>query len=189
MERRDAIQRVAYLMGGVLSAPAISGILSGCQPSEKPDWLPEFFTKAQDAVINEVTEVIIPTTDTPGAKAAQVNRLIDLMIKDCYTAKDQETFKKGVDALDAAAKEKFGDGFAEISTEQKNELFSALEKEAFASRGKTDGKHFYFLIKELTLLGYFTSEIGATQALKYLPVPGDYKGCIPYSEVGKAWAT
>lgn len=50
-------------------------------------------------------------------------------------------------------------------------------------------KHYFSMIKELTLLGFFTSEPGATQALRYLPVPGKYDPCLPYKKGDKAWAT
>jgi hypothetical protein len=71
-------------------------------------------------------------------------------------------------------------------------LLTAIDKEAKeyqAAKQKDDPSHYFTLMKQLTLLGYFTSEIGATQALRYEAVPGRYEGCVPYKKGDKAWAT
>ena len=188
MNRRDAVKRMSALAGGTLSTPIIAAILNGCTPEKKPDWLPELLTEEQNATIVEVSELIIPKTDTPGAKDALVNRYIDLVLKDCYTEEDRNKFLTGIDALNQKAKDTYGNTFAECSKEEQTTLLKEADEAAYT--GEPDQRDSFFReMKALTLTGYFTSEPGATQALTYVPVPGAYQGCIPYEEGQKAWAT
>lgn len=193
MDRREALKRTALLMGGVVSAPAILGVLKGC--SAKPDinWKPEFLTEDQASVVSEVAEIIIPKTDTPGAKDAGVPSFIDKILKDVYSAEDQERFTSGLTAFNEEASKAYGDEFLELEAEQQKEFVKKLHDEAIDTERTTDPapkRPFILMMKELTMLGFFTSEPGATQVLQYDAVPGAYKGCIPLSEAGngKAWA-
>jgi hypothetical protein len=115
-----------------------------------------------------------------------------VMVNDCYDEKDQKIFKEGMNKLNAASDKKFSNGFMEISPAQRTELLTEIDKEQTAytkSKKKEDDNHYFRMLKELTLIGYFTSEVGATQALRYLPVPGRYDGNVPYKKGDKAWAT
>jgi hypothetical protein len=125
--------------------------------------------------------VIIPTTDTPGAKAAGVGPFIVKMIADCYKKEDQDAFKSGLQAFEGGCKENFGKSFVDCNNEQRTAALTAAE-------ANKDSK-FFRTMKELTVFGYFTSEIGCTQALRYEPVPGRYDGAYPYKKGDKAWAT
>ena len=135
---------------------------------------------AQDAVLAEVCETIIPTTNTPGAKAAGVPDFIKKLIADCYEQADQKAFMDGLDKLEADTQAKFTKSFADITNEQRIEMLKEVE----ASKSR-----FWRLAKELTIFGYFTSEIGCTQALRYEAIPGRYDGNYPYKIGDKAWAT
>lgn len=199
MNRRDALARVAIIMGGTL----IGGdyLLSSCSsPAEKKDTKASAAVKkekpllSQDQVayLNEVGETILPTTKTPGAKAADVGSFMAVMVKDCYEPKDQQIFLEGLTKLEQASKQKSGKGFLESTPEQRTALLTALDAEQKNySKTKTleAPNHYFRMMKELTLLGYFTSEVGATKALRYLPVPGKYDGCVPYKKGDRAWAT
>ncbi len=189
MNRREAVKRMSALAGGTLSTPIVAAILNGCKPEEKPDWLPEVLTKEQDALVNEVSELIIPKTDTPGAKDALVNRYVDLVLKDCYTPADREHFIAGIDELNKKAKDTYGNNFVDCSKEEQVALLKQADEAAYMGETLPDRPPFFREMKQLTLTGYFTSEPGATQALNYVPVPGGYQGCIPYEEGQKAWAT
>lgn len=186
MDRREAIRRTAMLMGGVVSAPAIMGILNGCTAKPSVNWKPAFFTEDQAALISEVSEIIIPKTDTPGAKDVGVPQFIDSMVKDVYTREDQDNFMAGLKSFDEGAKNEYGDSFNELSPEKQKEYVEKVHGQAL---GNKENDSFIMKVKELTLLGFFTSEPGATQVLRYEAVPGEYKGCLPLSEVGKTWAT
>ena len=191
MQRREALQRVTLILGGtVLGANAF---LAGCKSPE--DQTGETFTDKDIAMLDEIAETIIPTTNTPGAKAAKVGAFMTVMVNDCYDAKDQKEFRKGMNSIRDLSDEQFKKSFMEISPEQRLELLKGLDKEQgdAAKKQKDDPKdnyqkHYFRMMKELTLLGYFTSEIGQTQALRYKPVPGKYEGCVPYTKGDKAWA-
>ncbi|MBX0289278.1 gluconate 2-dehydrogenase subunit 3 family protein [Hymenobacter sp. HSC-4F20] len=198
MNRRDALTRVALIMGGTI----IGGdyFLTSCsspeskeekkttaKKQEKP-----FLSQDQVAYLNEVGETILPTTKTPGAKAADVGSFMAVMVKDCYKPADQQIFLKGLTQLEQASQKKNGKGFLELDPAQRTALLTALDAEQKQySQTKTleAPNHYFRMIKELTLLGYFTSEVGSTKALRYLPVPGKYDGCVPYKKGDRAWAT
>ncbi|MGN7888562.1 gluconate 2-dehydrogenase subunit 3 family protein [Dyadobacter endophyticus] len=198
MKRRDALGRVALLMGGTLSAPTMLAFLEGCKSSTETASAMTFpFSADRKALVSEVAEIIIPKTDTPGAKDAKVGEFIEMMLKDCYEAKDQESFNKGLAELEKkdflkAKPEEQTKILKEMEANAKEELSKAgEEKKKYTEAGKeyTDaGVPFFRLMKELTLLGYFTSEPGATQALEYVAVPGRYDGCIDLKPGQKNWA-
>ncbi|MDE3252667.1 MAG: gluconate 2-dehydrogenase subunit 3 family protein [Bacteroidota bacterium] len=187
MNRREAISSVALLLGGtILGAEAF---LSGCKT--KSD-LGISFSPTDVSFLDEVAETILPATSTPGAKAAKVGEFMTVYVRDCYEEKDQKVFMDGMKKLDEASKTKNGKSFVDSTPEQRHDLLVSLDAEAKAyqkSKKEEDPKHYFRMIKELTLFGYFTSEVGATQALRYVAVPGKYEGCIPYKKGDKAWAT
>ena len=189
MDRREALRKTAMLMGGVVSVPAIMGILNGCVAKPSVNWKPLFFSEDQATLISQVSEIIIPKTDTPGAKDVGVPQFIDLMLKDVYAAEDQGKFIDGLNAFDEAVIKEYGDRFIELDDEKQVSFVKKVHDEAQKSDSGWENRSFILKVKELTLLGFFTSEPGATQVLQYEPVPGEYKGCIPLSEVGKTWAT
>ncbi|MBZ5855680.1 gluconate 2-dehydrogenase subunit 3 family protein [Flavihumibacter profundi] len=189
MNRREAVSAVAVIVGGTMVG---SGLLTGCKPAEEKKASPTDFTADEIALLDEVAETIIPTTNTPGAKAAKVGAFMKVMVTDCYDETNQKIFVDGIAALGTASEKKFGKGFMKLDPQQKKELLTELDKEQKEYSGKKkpeDPPHYFKLMKDLTLQGYFTSEIGATQALRYVPVPGKYEGCIPYKKGDKAWAT
>lgn len=197
MDRRQAIQRAAMVLGYSISAPALMGVLKGCKATPEIGYKPVFFNADQAAVMAEVAEIIIPKTETPGAKDTGVPAFMDLMLKDCYSAEDQKRFLEGVTALDAEAEKNYSNGFLDCSPEQQKELVHRVHSEAIAavrSGNPPKERPFILMAKELTMLGFFTSEAGATQVLNYVPVPGSYQGCVPMGtivngvEVGRTWA-
>jgi hypothetical protein len=201
MNRRDALARVALIMGGTVIGADF--FLTGCSSSTKDEKAgakagkdaqqeTAFLDQNQVNLLNEVGEIILPTTKTPGAKAAQVGQFMSVMVRDCYEPADQKAFLKGLDQLDADSKKKNGKTFLESSPAERTAFLTALDKEQqaySATQPKDAPNHYFRMIKQLTLLGYFTSEVGSTQALRYLPVPGRYDGCVPYKKGDRAWAT
>jgi hypothetical protein len=188
MDRREAITRVGLLLGGTVIGAEF--FLSGCQPASRID-TDDLFDEETIAFLNEVGETILPKTSTPGAKAANVGSFMALMVRDCYKKEDQETFKKGLKELDEASIKKNGKRFTEADATQRTDLLVQLDKEQkdYNKTKKEEAPNHYFtMLKQLTLLGYFTSEIGCTQALRYVPVPGKYVGDYPYMKGDKAWA-
>lgn len=189
MNRREAVSRVALLLGGTIVGAEF--FLSGCKTEDKKTATLDF--KPEDiAYLDEIAETIIPTTNTPGAKAAGVGTFMTVMVKDCYDEKNQQIFLDGMTKLDEASKKKNNASFMKATPEQRKALLIDLDKEQkdyVRNKKGEDPTHYFTLMKQLTLLGYFTSEIGATQALRYEAVPGRYDGCMPYKKGDRAWAT
>jgi hypothetical protein len=207
MNRRDAIGRVALIMGGAVIGADF--FLSGCKPNTATQ-VSDLFDTNHVAFLNEVADTILPTTSSPGAKAANVGQFMAVMVRDCYTPANQKTFLEGVKKLDDASQKQYSSKFMDLTPQQRTDLLVTLDKEQkdFTSKRnkdveadmlkhKGDAKykapdmpnHYFRMMKELTLLGYFTSEIGATKALRYIAVPGRYDGNVPYKKGDKAWAT
>ena len=204
MERRDAVKYISVLMGAALVGG--DAFLLGCKSnSGKTDWL----SAESVAYLDEIGETILPRTRTPGAKDAQVGKFMQVMVNDCYEEGDQLAFKEGMDKLNDASKKKFSKSFMEAAPEQRKELLIAMDKEAKDyqktlsdfnkgenEKGKKDVKyvkqrkspHYFTMMKQLTLLGFFTSKPGATEALRYKAVPGSFDGCAPYKKGDRAWA-
>lgn len=173
--RRAALERLSLLLGGALS-PQITASLMG-QVLNKG--VSVAVTPEQTALLAEVAEVIIPTTDTPGAKAAGVEAFIVRVLRDCHELAEQESFYAGLAKIEAAGRQAHGKAFAELAADQKIDLVRTT-----AEQDKT----FFKRLREFVVTGYFISEIGATQALEYLPVPGRFEGDVPLQPGQKAWA-
>lgn len=191
MKRREAVTGLAVIIGGSMVGSSL--FLTSCKTEEKKRDGGALDMSEDDVVLlDEVADTIIPTTDTPGAKAAGVGAFMKVMVTDCYDEADQKVFVEGITKLGEASKKQFDKGFMELDADQKKTLLTAIDKEMKdyqASKKETDPKHYFKMMKDLTLQGYFTSEIGATKALRYVAVPGKYEGCIPYKKGDRAWAT
>ena len=189
MDRREALKRTALFMGGALSSSAIAGVLQGCKAQPELNWKPQFLTEDQARLIAEVSERIIPKTDTPGAKDAGVPEFIDLMLNDIYSEEEKQRFVAGLDQLEQDSEQTYNDSFVDLEPAQQDELLTKYQSMAQQNEDP-ENKPFFAMAKELTMLGFFTSEPGATEFLQYVSVPGRYEGCISVEEAGgHAWAT
>ncbi len=187
MNRRDAIKNTALLMGGALSATTLSAVLNGCNASEEKGEKSSF-TENEKSMITKIADVIIPKTHTPGAVDVGVPAFITMMIQDCYDETTQKKFHKGLETYSEWCAKKYGENFLELPADKQKKAVADLDK-AVLGEEKNEKLSFYKTFKELTLLGFFTSESGATETLRYIQVPGDYDGCVPYKKGDKAWAT
>ena len=188
MNRREVIQQMGFFMGGTIVSPSLLRFLEGKAP------LPStgkrlFFAADKEALIAEIADTIIPTTDTPGAKEAGVAPFIILLLNDCYAPKEQKIMNDGLDQVESISMDLNKKSFINSSVAERTAVLQKIEAAAFAER-KAGNKtpQFWFMMKELTTSGYFTSEIGATKALEYLPIPGAYHGCVDLKPGQKAWA-
>jgi len=194
MDRRDAVKRVGLLMGGAVSAPALAAILNGCAPKSEPlAWQPTFFTEDQAKAVADMSDIFIPTTDTPGARELGIPQFIEEMVAQIYDDDYRGRFTNGLNEILEKVKTEEGNPFHELDKEVKEKLVSGLNEDAVKTipLPKAEERGFILLFKELLLMGYCTSETGATQVLQYQQVPGAYNGCIPMAEAGegRAWAT
>ena len=196
INRRDAIKKTALLMGYAISASAIGGVMNGCKADPNAlaegleNWTPIFLSKPEGQLVAQITESILPKTDTPGAIDAGVYSFIDIYLKHNSNSGKQAIFKNDLLSFESSCEVETGKSFLDCNKEEK---IAFLKKEEALAIEKTElnpeEKTFWFSIKELTFLGYFTSEIGSKQFLKYDPIPGNYEACIPLDEVGGTWYT
>ena len=188
LTRREAIRRVSALLGGA-TLIGQSAWLSGCTTAARSP--ANLFTETDVALLDEIAETILPETKTPGAKAAGVGPFIATMVTDTYDPREQRVFLDGLAALEDESRAQNGGGFMASSPAQRVALLERLDREAieYMRRPGADARpHYFRMIKELTLLGYFTSEIGCTQAQRYVETPGRFEPCLTYTAGEKAWA-
>lgn len=195
--RRQMLQRLALALGGTLSSPIVAAALSDARmKSAGGAWRPRTLSAAQDELVTAIAESILPATGTPGAAAAGVNRFIDLLMSDWLDVEERDRFLAGLDDLEARCRERFERPFLALTTAERLAVLEPLDVEAVEARRATDpssqsridNPSFFASMKEMTLVGYYTSEIGMTQELKYMENPGSYDGCVPLAEIGRTWA-
>jgi hypothetical protein len=207
--RREAIQRVTVLLGGValaggeqlLEAASAAGAAQRAAAAQGVGT----FTAADIAFLDEVAETILPETGTPGAKAAATGAFMALMVTDTYTHRQQAIFRDGMRQMDEASRREFSAAFLQARPDQRLALLRRLDAEQQAETDALEAAltsrapaapppgdapvHYFRLMKELALLGYFTSEIGYRQAMRYVETPGRYDPCAPHKPGEKIWAS
>jgi gluconate 2-dehydrogenase gamma chain len=245
INRREAIKKAGLALGFAISAPTISAVLNGCKATPDLAFKPVFFTEDQAALLAELSDIIIPRTDTPGAKDVGVPAFMDVLVKDCYTKEDQDKFLAALKEFDDQAKATMGNTFLDLEPAKQVEYVVSVHAQAHADNKSFDetrrtlvgqdyvaddlakeygqpaaaaenpaityfptakitieldpatnkikdarrDRPFILSAKEMTVVGFFTSQPGCEQVLQYQAVPGAYRGCVPLAEVGKTWAT
>jgi hypothetical protein len=210
MNRRELLKLIAAATGGVVIGGEF--LLTGCKNPESGTDL--VFSEDDIAFLDEIAETIIPKTTTAGAKDAGVGRFMTVMVNDGYTKDDQEIFHKGLGLLDDASKKMHDTGFMKATPEQRKEVLIAVDKETKEyvkkktehdrvlkekekqgqEKGTSDFKeqpmpnHYFQQLKQLAIFGYFTSEKGRKESLRYTPVPGKFEGVIDYKKGDKSFA-
>lgn len=185
MQRREAVQYISLLLGGTIIGS--NYFLEGCKSKTGVSMS---FTPEDVSLMDEVSDTILPPTKTPGAKAAQVGQFMTVMVNDCYNASDQKIFHEGLGKLDDFANKTYNNSFIKLNPQQRHDLLVKLDEEQknyMKNKKKEDPSHYFRMVKELTLLGYFTSKIGCTQAMRYVETPGRYDGCVDYKKGETAW--
>lgn len=205
------LSRRQALVGSVLTFGALWGALSVPSTATAQGllpWTPRALTLEQARILDIVAELIIPATDVPGAREAGVPQFVDRTLAIYSTPADAQTLRNGLDRLEADARDAHGAGFTAISQDQQTALLARHDPTTRPTpraavgiaRGDSEtglsdrnpeppqAAAFFILLRELVTVGYFTSELGATKAVRYDPVPGEYRGCVPLKEIGRAWA-
>lgn len=186
MNRREALKQAALLTGIAVSGSVATAILQGCQAEHIPDYTPVFFTPEQMKEITAMAETILPhSADSPGAIDVGVPAFIDQMANEALNPEQQAQAKEGIAQLIQACQDKNGKLFSALSAAE--QLTYLKEVDANAKQAK--GQSYYLEMKQLVILGYYTSESVGTEVLAYDPIPGAYHGCIDLSETGgKVWS-
>lgn len=252
--RRQALHRIGLALGGIATAPVLSGVLGGCQtPSgeEAVAYTYQTLGESQQRTLAALVDRIIPATDTPGAAEAGVPQFIDKMLAEWYAPEERDNFLAGLTEAERRGQAEDGTAFADLDVDAQSAFVAALDAEVYepvvrdapATAADSDvveagreGTHmaeeqaerevagmqgdlgeaqsdstagatqidtgegtvtvggsdapppFFRQLKELTLAGYYTSEVGASQELRWNPAPGRYDPDVPFSEIGRAWA-
>jgi len=194
MHRREALRNVAFLLGGAISASTM-GVLfeSFTLPENEKNFVS--FSVNDEKIFAEFADIIVPTTkSSAGAKAAGLGKFIPMMMKDCYPAKMQTSFAKGFKELQDKSMKDFGKNYLALTVAQKTQLMvdlrlMAITQKETPSEENKDLIYFFVTARDLTLLGYYSSEIGCTKAREYVLVPGRYDGNAKLKPGQKSWAT
>lgn len=180
--RRDAIKQLAVFCGLALSASSLSALATVAMPADMNRSKKTLLDKNQLALVRELGEIIIPTTDTPGAIAAGVHDFINHFMVYCASKEEQQALQVVLTRINSSGDKPF----LLLGKEQQIELLNNMEQARNGfSQSDRDG---FKQLKALVVFGYYTSEIGASQELAYLAIPGGYKGNFKFKEIGKAWA-
>ena len=182
MNRREALKTTTALLGGVLAGS--SGLLLGCGPAARAR-VPGILSAEDETLIEEVADTLLPSTPaSPGAKAAGVGPTINLLLTECYKPDAQQRVVQGMSELRATCGARCGKGFASLPRREREQLLREIDAEA----RKHADTHYFTLVRELAHGAYFSSQIGATQALRYIQTPGRFDGCVPLTPGQPAWA-
>ncbi len=178
MNRRDAIKRAGLALGAAISASTLSGVAFAQANRKGANWKPVNLNRRQADVAGAIAERILPKTDTPGALDVGVPEFMDIMYGGYMSKEEKSTFGKGLNDMNKRARKAHKKHFAELSAAQQDGLIKEL-----AADKDEDTRAFYRKMRELTLVGYFTSKEVGMNVLNYDPIPGMYKSCIRLSEV------
>lgn len=183
MNRRELLKMIAATTGTAMIGG--SALLTGCVTAPQT---PLVFSTQDIALLDEIAETILPHTETPGAKDAKVGQFMAVYVNDCYSLEEQAIFHKGLLLLEDSSHKKYGRGFMALQPAERETFINQLDQYAKAeiAAGKM---HYFTMIKQLTLFGFFTSEVGGTQVLRHVPIPGRFDGELPYKPGDRAWAT
>ncbi len=181
ISRRTLLQRSALLIGGTLvgADSLLAKNIDWDSISDAPEGKAiGLFSKTQVKLMNELADTILPDTPgSPGAKAAKTGQFMAIMVSDCYEPDDQKRFLEGLAKIDAASKQQMGKTFLKANKTQRTTLLNGLDKEQKdfqKTRKSGEAQHYFRVFKDLALWGYFSSEIGSTQALRFQEYPGKY---------------
>jgi len=188
MDRRELLRTIAALTGCAFVGEQRAEALVYVHTDGWSTYLDDNI-----ALLDEIAETILPRTDTPGAKDARVGAFIARYSSACYAPADLTILREGIADLDVHSRKAYGMGFVNCTSAQKQKLLTDIDAEAKrhareAGDNRGQSPHWFTLCKQLTLMSFFTSEAGATQVARYRPVPGRYKGVVPYKgETFWAW--
>jgi hypothetical protein len=212
MNRRELLRLVTLATGSALIGSEF--LLSGCATTGNESVFTSLSANEM-SFLDEAGETILPTTGSPGAKAAEVGKFINIMIRDCYEKDDQQTLRDGIPAIDKACEKMHGKKFLDATAAEREQLLIELDKEAKEyqqQKNKFDAEqaelakqaqqkadasfkkekmppHYFTMMKQLVMIGFFTSKEGATKALRHVAVPGRYDGAMEYKKGDKAWSS
>ncbi|WP_299535520.1 gluconate 2-dehydrogenase subunit 3 family protein [Ulvibacterium sp.] len=207
MKRRKAIQSLSAALGYTLTPGTVTGLLLSCEAKKsEPFWEPMFFEQKDANLVAQLGEAFLPRTQTPGAKDVGAHIFVDVFMGKVSGSEDQELFRKGVKALRSKFEKITQKPIIDGGTMDYSKVLHTLygvpkDKQPTITQlldggvpeGKEEKENFYTysflrIFKKILMMGYYASKEIGENVLSYLPVPGDYEGCIPVESVGRAWS-
>jgi hypothetical protein len=198
MLRRDLLRVLSAVAVAPVLPPELSMLLRQAQPA--PGYTLRTLTPRQNDTVVAMIDLIIPETDTPGAKAARVNEFMDVILTDWATEEERARFLNGLNGVDTQSKTLYGKDFVDATSAQQTALLQALDDSIDWRHGPVVERtadavedpfiqlkgEFFRSFKQMTIHGYYTSEVGFTQELKLEIIPGGFHGCAPVASGKKA---
>jgi hypothetical protein len=196
MVRREALKKVSWIGGSTVLGSSLFSLLQSCQSKPRINWKPLFFSQEQAEFISVLVDTLLPKTQTPGALDMKVDIFIDLVVNKMFNETGQKSFVDGIMKMEEVCKEKYDKNFVDLEPADRNEILKSEEVNSGKYNGQVWGTRvgvqkpvgFYRSLKSLALWGYFSSEEIGKNILTYDPIPGEYLGCIPLSDVGNTWS-
>jgi hypothetical protein len=207
MNRRAALKNLTMSLGYAVAAPAIMNMLASCT-AETKTWTPLFLSEDEKHMVTHLTDIILPTTETPGALDVNVPQFLDLMYQDIEKESNQKLFKDGGQIFANKFESKYNKAISKGNKEDIETLFTeyfnlseAVQDDILKQRIELDKipaesienytvYKFLLSVRYYALFGYYTSEKIGEEVLAYDPVPGIYTACAPLNDIsgGKAWS-
>ncbi|MEI6865906.1 gluconate 2-dehydrogenase subunit 3 family protein [Flavicella sp.] len=202
MDRRSLLKIMSLsTVGCAISTPTLIQLLSSCNSDKNKQWKPLFLSDSQAFMVEQLSDLILPSSKTPGALDIHTPQFIDLILNDILPKKEQDIFVKGAFIFEEKFKNMFDKevekGFREeyniileiyfnLTPETQKQVFELMKQDAKKTRQKEIYYIYKFLIfiREYTLLGFYSSKQVGTEILNYTPIPGYYESCVPVTEVG-----
>jgi hypothetical protein len=188
VNRRDSLKGLSAVTAHALFPAVLAEAAAAMSGPDASGWSPRWIRPERAAMLEALVDTVLPATDTPGARHARVHVFVDLALRDCYSPSEQDVFVAGLEALADECRARHARPFEACSAEERHALLAPLDAASYAPDTGARGS-FVRILKDLTLVGFFTSRIGATQVLAYEAVPGGYRGCQDLRPGQKTWAT
>jgi hypothetical protein len=198
MNRRELLKAMSLLIGGAASGSLARAVVAAQSTARAP--ATPVFEALRKKQVAEIAELIIPTTDTPGAIVAGVPDFIEMMVGEWYTDTERTVFNQGLQELDIWCGEAFGSTFLDAGEAQRTEALRESERQASAYRERVavqepgddtidESAPFFHKIRELVIVGYYTSEVGARQEHKYFRMTPHFDGDYDLARIdGRQWS-
>lgn len=196
MNRRNALKKTAILTGSALGVPSLFSLLQSCKQQSRLEWSPLFLNEEQAKFISAFVDTLLPRTVTPGGLDVKTDIFLDLIFAKTYNASTQQKLVDEMEKFNEDCKKSQGKVFADLGQEDRNAFLKKMEAASPKFNPKVWGSAvgdqqpvgFYRNLKSMVLWGYFSSEEIGLNHLNYDPVPGEYRGCVPLSEIGNVWS-
>lgn len=182
MDRRQALEQTAKILGISYLAPGIFIALQSCESNNNKDgWQPVALSQQQVDILIATADTILPETNSPSASEVKVHEFIDLIIKDVLTEEQGSNIILALSDIEESSKAKTGKSISKLDDEQKASVIQAIDDAAYGVKSQEKTSTHYKYLKTFILLSYYSSEQGVKQNLDYLPIPGEYQPCVDIS--------